>query len=949
MMNTIEKLLEIKSKDAGCEAFLSQWMLARDYVPKVQSVITQTFPHYSLHDRTHSETILNCIVRVLGQEAIEKLGPVDLWLLLAAAYYHDLGMAVYGEEVVSSFQNEEFLYFVRECQEDETNPLHPFAILFEVKDNCLHFKDVSLDGKSYDAPRFLLAEYIRRKHSKRSSDSLYGDLSVHLAGDPIPDRIIRLLANICESHTKDFKKVMQLPFCETGMGLDDCHPRFVACMLRLGDLLDIDNNRFSSVLLRTLPVIPRDSLLHVGKHLSIEHLRIDSARIEVSAKTENYEVADVTNSWLEMIGEEFSRQRESWDDIAPSGFPGHLPTVGTMKVDLVGYDTIDGKKRPGFEVDTSKAIEMLQGAGLYTSPAQCIRELLQNAVDATYLAIYTEKGSLSLEDFQEACRQKTIKVAIDKGEETGDKVAWRVSIEDDGIGMSKTDMSFLTRMGSKNPERKRMIESMPDYMRPSGTFGIGFQSVFLMTDKVVLTTRKRDSSEQVTAELYDPAGTRKGAVLLQTVPASMHPGTRLQFEYLSDRNLNHWQVSSGEVYASFEVYSFDFITDKTMNLDTARVLDEITSFARASMIHLDLTMEGRHIELPTLEGELFDYYSQEQGIQVGLLSDDHFIDLFYRNQPVKKAGIRIPFLSVKANVLGGNAKDLLSLNRNELQYSAKEPIRQKVCVALIEALEKTPGIVTDSVRPSASMFVHDFAPKKLHLFPSLRDGWRDYLYQYVNDSKRLDFGHRFGEIVDKTAGKTVVWSRSGRDYGLDEKDDAIILRVPDAEAFDFLLRQLWQTHPYPCTGTSPYWEGNGFSLHCREIDPIQDYGKWMKRYSQRDIYARSMMPCNAEFKALRIDPEVRFNFSFDSTFPVGNYPKMICPYVRRMEMGVWYPVVSKVEWDDSDGDLYQQVYDHRADKAVTLDDIKKAYEAFREKLDPIVEGVNKKQKENDKK
>ncbi|MBO6081719.1 MAG: hypothetical protein J6P46_01705, partial [Bacteroidales bacterium] len=228
----------------------------------------------------------------------------------------------------------------------------------------------------------------------------------------------------------------------------------------------------------------------------------------------------------------------------------------------------------------------------------------------------------------------------------------------------------------------------------------------------------------------------------------------------------------------------------------------------------------------------------------------------------------------------------------------------------------------------------------LHLFPSLKDRWRDYLYQYFNGSKLLDFDYRFGEIVDKAAGKTVVWSRSDRDFGLDEKDDAIILRVPESEVFDFLLRQLWETHPYPYTGTSPYWEGDGFSLHCREVDPIHDFGKWMKRYSRRDIYARSMMPCNAEFKALRIDPEARFNFSYDSTFPVGDYPKMICPYVRRMEIGVWYPVVSKVEWDDADGDLYQQVYDHRADKAVTMDDIKKAYESFREKLDPIVERVN---------
>ena len=67
---------------------------------------------------------------------------------------------------------------------------------------------------------------------------------------------------------------------------------------------------------------------------------------------------------------------------------------------------------------------------------------------------------------------------------------------------------------------------------------------------------------------------------------------------------------------------------------------------------------------------------------------------------------------------------------------------------------------------------------------------------------------------------------------------------------------------------------------------------------------------------------------------------MICPYARRMEAGGWRPTVTKIEWDDSDGELYQLAFDNRADKTVTLEDIRKAYERFRTKLDPIVKGIN---------
>jgi hypothetical protein len=60
----------------------------------------------------------------------------------------------------------------------------------------------------------------------------------------IPPRIFKMLANICSSHTKDFRDVLALPFCQVGIDLEDAHPRFIACMLRVGDLLDLDNNRF---------------------------------------------------------------------------------------------------------------------------------------------------------------------------------------------------------------------------------------------------------------------------------------------------------------------------------------------------------------------------------------------------------------------------------------------------------------------------------------------------------------------------------------------------------------------------------------------------------------------------------------------------------------------------------------------------------------------------------
>ena len=39
MANFIEKLLEEKSRGTESEVFYTQWLLAKDYIPKVHSVI----------------------------------------------------------------------------------------------------------------------------------------------------------------------------------------------------------------------------------------------------------------------------------------------------------------------------------------------------------------------------------------------------------------------------------------------------------------------------------------------------------------------------------------------------------------------------------------------------------------------------------------------------------------------------------------------------------------------------------------------------------------------------------------------------------------------------------------------------------------------------------------------------------------------------------------------
>lgn len=960
MAELIERLLEEKSRGTACEMLFTQWLLARDFVPKVQSTIVRTFPHYSLHDASHSRTILNCIVRVMGEKAIGSLGPVDLWLLLTSAYYHDLGMTSSGADIEKVLANDEFRLFVRNCQDDESHPLNPFASVFEIRKDGIFYKDVTLSGSNYDGAHYLIADYIRKIHAEKSEETLLADESFHLPGSPIPERLLELLGRICRAHTESFEKVMMLPKSEVGMGLDDCHPRFIACMLRVGDLLDLDNNRFSDVLLKTLPVIPKDSLLHKKKHLSVKHLRIDTERIEVTSRTDSYDVADMTNRWLEMISYEFGRQRDRWQDIVPPDFMGYLPAIGELKVDLIGYDTIDGKKRPGFEIDTSKAIELLQGAGLYSSPAQCMRELLQNAVDATFLSIFQE-NSLdnpqeleTVDGFMQLCKQKRIDVSIDKIGIEGKDVIWHVCIEDRGIGMDKADLGFLVRTGSKNREKAQLVEQMPEYMRPSGTFGIGFQSVFLVADKVFIRSRKRDSSDEIIAELYNPSGPREGAVLVKTQAAVMPHGTCLEFDFKSDKDLDHWTVSSGQLFSQYTVYSYDFVVDKTLDLDTARLLDEIALFCRTSPIPVHVSLDGNPLSLAMEEGHQFDYYSALEGLQLSVLPHRYQTQVYYRNQIVSTPRIRLPFVSVSVNLLSGNANKLLTLNRNELQYQARGVVRARIESALAALLKSAREPIPAEARPFVSMFLQTRFRDRVDEYPMLKDEWKEFRFApSLHDSPENHvWEYSFGDIVHLSENKPVVWihGKNDMDSGVDVQDHLVVIRIPPSEyeEFEFLKGKIWESHPYLSNSIKEFVPGqNGMLFSMNPVDPVIDWVGWLKMYFHHADSGRTLMPCNAAFHALRLREDVSFSFAYDRTFGVRNeYPLMICPYVRVIEPGHWHPRTKGLKWDDADGDLYSIAFENRANPSVTIEEIKEAYSQFRLLLDPFIEEVNASETKN---
>lgn len=231
MIKLLEKLLYEKTEGTQSEILYAQWNYDKKIVPVALNAISSLFPHYSLHDESHSVTIINNIVRILGKEKLELLSAIDIWLILEASYCHDIGMVVSSEKLIEALQSKKFLEFFNEIQKNRKDGLNEFASQFIICDGKINYNSTELNLAFHDGIKFILAEFFRRTHSDRSKEIIanpHEELKLSSPRGVIPQRIFKILGDICSSHTKDFDEVMKLSFSEVGIDTENSHPRFVS-------------------------------------------------------------------------------------------------------------------------------------------------------------------------------------------------------------------------------------------------------------------------------------------------------------------------------------------------------------------------------------------------------------------------------------------------------------------------------------------------------------------------------------------------------------------------------------------------------------------------------------------------------------------------------------------------------------------------------------------------
>jgi hypothetical protein len=234
-----------------------------------------------------------------------------------------------------------------------------------------------------------------------------------------------------------------------------------------------------------------------------------------------------------------------WADIAPGQFGG-APSVGRIEATLRGFERIASSSYPDFEVDSAFFLKLARTSNLYGHPHMtALSELIANAIDATLIRLWSAatpatRATRTFEEWRIAASEFPVRVEATRvgGSPTNEALElWSLRVIDSGIGIGYNDLPFLKTIGSssRNGTRQSIVRGMPEYLRPTGSFGIGLQSAFLVTDELQMQTvhAPTNQARQITlrqilpAAPLGPTGGRSGIFVRLETEGLRSPGTTI--------------------------------------------------------------------------------------------------------------------------------------------------------------------------------------------------------------------------------------------------------------------------------------------------------------------------------------------------------------------------------------------------------------------------------------
>lgn len=604
-----QHLKELCEQNPEYANLYSTWNLNQRTCSDILKNVVLHYPHFSLHDASHAEAVLSKMEMVLG-DRIQNLSPTDTWLLLHAAYAHDLGMVLEWERIETQWKEPDFQDWLADQEKSQDADLRE-AIAFVRKTHDL--------GKEADWPLearrcvSLIDEALfRGKHAQMSKEYIEfvrPELGLDLGhNNLIQPRLVKLLGQICKLHTDPLSNVLKLDAETNGFNSDYAHPRFVAMMLRLGDLLDVDNGRFNKGALAASGGLPETSKPHLEKHEATTHLLVTPQEIRFRSdcpNSESYLEARRFVTWLE---DEVDFLNKNWALIVPEDLGGYAPRFDHKELLIRGVPDIEGVAGLKFEISQDKAFQMIEGSNIYKDRFVFIREVIQNAMDASKLQLWKDlcaRNYLAWEEKEDPLDEEKLKhlqpydlqpeiyqnypVEVKLSTPASGQV--EIEVSDRGTGISVDAFKRMCNVGESNESSarlKKIIREMPNWLRPTAGFGIGLQSIFLVADRFEIDT----STGQEAFHAVVHSRREGGYLQLQRANRVMPRGTTIR---IRTNVINDFSYPIGYETSRYLKFYLDPIDPKN-RIHEMHILDIALEISDASLFPLHVTCQEQLIE-----------------------------------------------------------------------------------------------------------------------------------------------------------------------------------------------------------------------------------------------------------------------------------------------------------------------------------------------------------------
>lgn len=392
--------------------------------------IVVTFPEFTDHDIKHSEEVISILGWLIPETLRKKLNAYEIYFLLSAAYFHDLGMVNLPE------------------LSTETN-------------------------RTVGAPASATPDVIRDTHHTMTETWLLKNFKDVGIEDVTQAGII---ARICRGHRREDLNDSRLFNPELMYRSNPINVQLLSALLRIADELDLTSSRTPMIVYEHIPPKETISRQEWDRHLSVSGVALspdDPLIIKCSATCQNPRI----HRSLKRLESKINREIDGLPDYLHHfrEFRRDLPRRFVVDITAVGYQPRDFR----FSLSERNIVTLLMGEKLYSRKEEGIRELLKNAVDTCRLkrSILETRG-----------QQYSPRVVFEMSP-NGDQLI----VSDNGMGMDDEIVErYFTKIGESFYKSTEFLNSSPGFT-PVSELGIGILSCFMLADRITVESKTKDS------------------------------------------------------------------------------------------------------------------------------------------------------------------------------------------------------------------------------------------------------------------------------------------------------------------------------------------------------------------------------------------------------------------------------------------------------------------------